>query len=227
MKAEIKKKPLIIGGAGRSGAGKTTFINIAVYLLRLIWGLKVYVHHLDNYYRDRSDVPLWLRPFLNFDRDEAFDRNALREDLQAIREGRRFKKRVYNFTTREAKRTKEEVNPADYDIIFVEGHLLFSLLTEEEVKNFFDLTVFVTVPEVICLSRRLMRDIMTRGRSPMSVIVQYMLTVRPGNKRYVDPSIVKAKLKIHNGGYDLVALLELLCEIKERLNLNHVNGIIQ
>ena len=74
----------------------------------------------------------------------------------------------------------------------------------------FDIKVFIDAAADIRLTRRLQRDIIERGRDPQSVIDQYLKTVRPMHKQFVEPSkryadiIIHGKIKKHNTGLDLL-----------------------
>ena len=213
-------KTIRIGAAGPSGGGKSTFFGIIIAILRLFWGLRIKKINIDDYYKDHSSVPKWMRPFLNFDRIEAFDLSALLKDLRALAKGEKIQVRRYDFVTRKVSLLNEFINPNEYDVIFVEGHILFALLTEEQIQELFDITTFVTVPGFLCFTRRLFRDMAVRGRSFFSVSIQYLLTVHPAKKKLIDPSASKAQVQVHSGGYDVVAILEILCRIKEALELD-------
>jgi uridine kinase len=56
------------------------------------------------------------------------------------------------------------------------------------MRSFMDLLIFVECDPDIRLIRRLERDIRERGRSPQSVISQYLSTVRPMHEQFIAPS---------------------------------------
>jgi len=56
------------------------------------------------------------------------------------------------------------------------------------VREFLDLSVFVTTRDEECLRRRLERDIAERGRTRESVLEQYYSTVWPMALQYVLPT---------------------------------------
>ena len=57
-----------------------------------------------------------------------------------------------------------------------------------------DITVFVDAPADIRLTRRIQRDVITRGRDVDGVIEQYLTTVRPMHEQYVEPCKTKADI---------------------------------
>ncbi|MBD4938066.1 uridine kinase, partial [Xanthomonas citri pv. citri] len=70
-------------------------------------------------------------------------------------------------------------------IIILEGILL---LTDEEIRNEINVSIFVDAPLDICFIRRLQRDMLERGRTMDSVIAQYRKTVRPMFLQFIEPS---------------------------------------
>jgi uridine kinase len=88
-------------------------------------------------------------------------------------------------------------------VILVEGILIFS---ERELRELFDVKIFVDADSDIRFMRRLMRDMKDRGRSLDSVVEQYMTTVRPMHLKFVEPSKRYADVIIPEGGHNQVAL---------------------
>ena len=92
-------------------------------------------------------------------------------------------------------------------VILVDGILIFAI---EELRQMFDIKVYIDAEADIRLARRLQRDIFERGRTPQSVLDQYLKTVRPMHKQFVEPSknyadiIIHGKIKKHNTGLDLL-----------------------
>ena len=60
---------LIIGIAGGTGSGKSTFTN----RIKDEFGDKVTVIYYDNYYRSHDDMPLEERKLINYDHPDAFE----------------------------------------------------------------------------------------------------------------------------------------------------------
>ena len=58
-----RKSPIIIGIAGGTGSGKSTFTN----RLKDAFGNQVTVLYHDNYYRAHDDMPFEQRKKLNYD----------------------------------------------------------------------------------------------------------------------------------------------------------------
>ena len=61
-------------------------------------------------------------------------------------------------------------------------------LYEKDLREIFDLKLFVDVPDDVRILRRIKRDIQGRGRTMDSVIHQYLETVRHMHALYIEPS---------------------------------------
>ena len=72
-----RKSPIIIGIAGGTGSGKSTFTN----RLKDAFGDQVTVLYHDNYYRAHDDMPFEQRKKLNYDHPDAFETELLLEPL--------------------------------------------------------------------------------------------------------------------------------------------------
>ena len=77
-------KTTVIGIAGGTGSGKSTFTN----RLKAAFGDQVAVLYHDNYYRARDDVPFEERKKINYDHPDAFETELLLEQLKSLKEGR-------------------------------------------------------------------------------------------------------------------------------------------
>ena len=77
------------------------------------------------------------------------------------------------------------------DFIIVEGLLL---LDNKEVRNFVDLSVYISCPRDIRFKRRLGRDVTERKRTKEFVIKQFSNDVEPAHVKYILPSSPHADL---------------------------------
>lgn len=185
------KQPFIIAIAGGTGSGKT-------YITRKLHEVSpdqiVSISH-DNYYRDRSDVPIEKRKEINYDEPSALDNKAFLEDLKKLKAGLVIDMPQYDFGTHTDKRDTIRVHSAP--VIIVEGILI---LTEPEIRKLFDLTVFVDVKPDIRLARRLERDVGERDRTWEESINQYLVSAGPMHDKYVEPGKEFADIIINNNG---------------------------
>lgn len=175
----------IIAITGGSGAGKTTVAHAVGRRL----GAGAVVLAEDDYYRCASTIPGFDPATHNFDAPEAKEHALLREHLALARSGDAFDKPVYDLITHRRKPEVERIVHADY--VIVEG---IHLLATPELKDLFDLTVFMHSDESLRLGRRMIRDAESRGRTPRSVMAQFFNTVRPMHERFVEPQRALADL---------------------------------
>ncbi|MEA3337472.1 MAG: uridine kinase [Chloroflexota bacterium] len=193
-----KIKPIIIGVAGGTGSGKTTVAH--AILEKVGWNRIAFIQH-DSYYYDASNLPQEERALLNFDHPNALETPFLVEHLKQLWEGQTVPVPVYDF--RRHVRTDETRLVTPEPVIMVEGILIFS---ERELRDMFDVKIYVDTDPDIRFIRRLIRDIEERGRSLNSVVDQYQKTVRPMHLEFVEPSKRYANVIIPEGGHNQVAL---------------------
>jgi uridine kinase len=171
------KSSMAVGIAGGTGAGKTTFARLLAGSLG-----EVVVLDMDSYYLDRSGVSPEVRDGLNFDEPGAFDIGLLMQHLSLLRQGDTIEKPRYSFESH-TRIGIEAIAPAP--VVLVEG--LFALWWED-LRESFDLRIYLDAPDDVRLRRRIERDVVSRGRSPESVRRQYECTVQPMHEAYVAPT---------------------------------------
>jgi uridine kinase len=104
------------------------------------------------------------------------------------------------------------VEPAP--VVLVEGILVF---VEPELRQLFDVKLYVDTDADVRFIRRLRRDIEKRGRSVESVCEQYLSTVRPMHMEFVEPSKRYADVIIPEGGFNEVAIEMVAARVKGML----------
>jgi uridine kinase len=198
----------LIGIAGGSGSGKTTFTQ---KIFKRADDADVAILHQDAYYLPTLPEHLRLKNGgLNFDHPDAFDWTLLREHLTALRAGESVEVPTYDFT--ESKRRADTLTVGPCKILLVEG--IFTLW-EQKIRTLFDLKVYLHVDADIRFIRRLHRDVRERGRSLETIIQQYYDTVRPMHHKYLEPTKQYADLIIGEEtdlGAEVVA-----SQVKEKL----------
>jgi len=100
-------------------------------------------------------------------------------------------------------------------VIIVEGILLFAA---QEVKDLFDLKIFVDTDADIRLLRRVARDMAERGRGFDSVRQQYLATVKPMHDAFVEPSKQHADVIIPMCRQNQTAVDLVISRIRSHLN---------
>lgn len=171
---------LIVGVTGGSGGGKTYFVN---RLQESFNRDDLFIIPQDNYYKDLSDISLHDRAATNFDHPDSVDFELLAEHLRNLRQGNTIEMPEYDFVTHTRKQGYRIVEPKP--IIIVDGILI---LSAPEVVDLMDLKIYIDTPDDIRILRRILRDIRERGRSVDSVIKQYLNSVRPMHKQFIEPT---------------------------------------
>lgn len=202
--------PVTIGVAGGTGSGKTTVAN---QILERVGSKHIaYLAH-DAYYKDLSDMSLDKRGQRNYDHPDSLDTPLLVEHVKALQNLQPVEIPVYDFTKHV--RSKESIAVGPQPIILVEGILIFA---EPELRELFDIKIFVDTDADIRFIRRLKRDISERGRTADSVIEQYINTVRPMHMKFVEPSKRYADVIIPEGGFNFVAIDMIATRIRSMLH---------
>lgn len=172
--------PIVIGVAGGSGSGKTTLV---ASVARALGPRAVTVIHHDSYYRDRGGYPPREREKLNYDHPDSLDSRLLASHLKKLRAGAPVTVPVYDFKTHLRRANGRRVAPGK--AIILEGMLIYA---EKELRDLIDIKFFIDADDDIRFIRRMGRDMRSRGRGMMSVVSQYLGTVRPMHADFVVPS---------------------------------------
>ena len=204
-----RETPLVIGIAGGSGSGKTTVSQV---ILERVGADRIAFFPHDAYYRDLRHLSIIERAAVNFDHPDSLETEFLIDHIIDIRSGKTINLPVYDFTTHS--RTLNTIQIEYQPIIIVEGILIFA---ESELRDLFDVKIYVDTDPDIRFIRRLERDISERSRTMVSVIEQYQKTVRPMHIEFVEPSKRYADVIIPEGGHNVVALDMVIARIEELL----------
>lgn len=203
----------LIGIAGGTSSGKTT-ISKKIYELSQSIG-SVVVIRMDDYYCDLSHLSLEERRKINYDHPSSYDSDLLIEHLQQLKQGKAIKRPTYDFVAHNRSSKTKVIKPVN--VIIVEGIMLFAI---PELRNLFDIKLFVHTPDDLRFIRRLRRDLIERGRTVDTIIDQYLSTVRPMHLDFVEPSKQFADLIIPEGGENKVAIDIIAAKIAYILNKN-------
>lgn len=187
-------KTTIIGIAGGTGSGKSTFTN----RLKAYFGDRITVMYHDNYYRPHDDLPFEERQKINYDHPDSLETDLLIEHLKALREGKAIDCPTYDFAHHT--RAKEIVRVEPSRVIIVEGILI---LQDARLRDLFDIKIFVEADADERILRRVTRDIKERGRSLENIMEQYLTTVKPMHYLYVEPTKTVADLILNSGLNDV------------------------
>lgn len=195
-----QKDCMLIGIAGGTGSGKSTFTN----RIKKQFGDDVTVIYHDNYYRCRDDIPFEERKKINYDHPDALETDMLIQHIKQLKAGKSVVCPVYDFSVHNRSDKTVVIKPSK--VILVEGILV---LQNPELCDLLDIKIFVEADADERILRRVLRDVEERGRDLRGIIDQYLTTVKPMHYRFVEPSKAKADIVINSGlndvAYDIVS----------------------
>ena len=187
-------KTTLIGIAGGTGSGKSTFTN----RIKDAFGDEVAVIYYDNYYRRQDHLSMEERRKVNYDSPEALETELLIEQLRQLKEGQSVECPVYDFTKHNRSEKTVKIEPRR--VMILEGILA---LENEDLRELMDIKVFVEADADERILRRVIRDINERGRDVEDVARQYLETVKPMHYIYVEPTKRLADIVINSGMNDV------------------------
>jgi uridine kinase len=165
---------------------------------------------LDSYQVDHTNQSAAQRAATNYDHPDAYDWDLLNDHLALLAGGEAVLAPTYDFTVHNRSDVVREVRPAP--VIVVEGILVLHDVT---LLDRFDLKVYVDADADLRFIRRLKRDVEERGRTPDSIIEQYLTTVRPGHEQFIEPTKRHADVIFPCGGLNEPAIQLLLARVHE------------
>jgi uridine kinase len=191
------KRRIIVGVAGGSGSGKTTFARKVLEQSRAI-GITGQMFSLDNYYRPLGHLTLAKRKEYNFDHPDAIDFDLALEHLEILRSGKSIRQPVYDFKAFTRAASANRVAPTQ--LIIVEG--LYALY-RKEFLGLYDYKIFVSTGIATAALRRISRDITERGRDVEGAKHQILTTVLPMYETYVKPTQRNAHFSVNWEGEEI------------------------
>ncbi len=200
---------MIIGIAGGTGSGKSTFTN----RLKEQFKNDVAVIYHDNYYRRQDEVPFEERKKMNYDHPDSLETDLMLEHLRMLKEGKAVDCPVYDYSLHN--RSDQTIHIEPKKIILAEGILL---LADKRIQDLLDIKIYVEADADERILRRIVRDVKERGRDLDNIVEQYLTTVKPMHYLYVEQTRAIADIVINSGmnnvAFDVV-------QSKIRLMLNH------
>ncbi|MDO4297132.1 MAG: uridine kinase [Lachnospiraceae bacterium] len=201
---------IVIGIAGGTGSGKSTFTN----RLKSRFSEDIAVVYHDNYYRRQDDIPFEERKKVNYDHPDSLETDLLIEHLKLLKQGKAVDCPVYDYSRHN--RSNQVVHIEPKKIIVIEGILL---LADPRLRELIDIKIFVEADADERILRRIVRDVKERGRDLDNIVEQYLTTVKPMHYLYVEPTRATADIVINSGmndvAFDIVqSKIRLLLEQK-------------
>lgn len=200
---------LVIGIAGGTGSGKTTVVK------NIIEGFgsdDVAVLSQDSYYKDNGHLSNEERKNLNFDHPDSLEFTLLVEHIKNLKNGKSIEEPIYSYLTCARSKDTNTIKPKK--VIIVEGILI---LTNPELRELFDIKIFVHASADDRLIRVIKRDTVERGRDVHTVLDRYHKTLKPMHDQFIEPSKNFSDLIIPIGGENKVAISVLSAVIEKKL----------
>lgn len=181
---------IVIGIAGGTGSGKSTFTN----RLKKEFGNRITVVYHDNYYKAQDALSFEERKRTNYDHPDALETDLLVQHIKELKVGKTVQCPVYDYALHNRTKQIVEIHPSP--IILIEGILV---LHDERLRDLLDIKIYVEADADERILRRALRDVEERGRDLKGIIDQYLATVKPMHYLFVEPTKAKADIVINSG----------------------------
>ena len=184
--------------AGPSSSGKTTFAHRLTIALR-VQGLRPIKLSLDDYYRNRDELPIEADGTVDLERIDTLDTELLCDHLTRLLAGETIDMPEFDFTTGKRKETTHPFCVEKGQPIIIEGiHGLNDQLTAG-IDRSMKFKVYISALTMLNLDdhnrirttdarllRRIVRDRLFRGTSPEETMERWP-SVRHGEMSYIFP----------------------------------------
>jgi uridine kinase len=180
----------LVGIAGGSASGKTTFIK---RLTDQFKPSELCVISQDHYYKPASEQLRDARGMINFDLPEGIDFKRLHGDLRKLKKGKEVELIEYTFNNPSKFPQTFRLIPAP--VLIVEGLFIYN---DARLSSMFDLKLYIDAEHDIKLERRIQRDVNERGMDRDMVMYQWTEHVMPAYQKYLEPYKEEVDLVIMN-----------------------------
>jgi len=195
----------IIGVSGGSCSGKSSISKN----FNRSFGKNSIIISQDSFYRSLSEKELKNVENYDFDIPSAIEFEKLEKVLIDIKLGKdSINIPIYDFKTHTVTGISK-VNLIGIKIVILEGIFLYHL---KMIRDMINIRIFVDTDLDICLSRRIERDIIERGRSIATVLERYNKYVKPSYEKYVKVSKKYSNIIIPTG-VENYSFLDKFCHI--------------
>jgi uridine kinase len=180
MMEDAVSSVVLIGVAGGSGSGKTTFARmLQANLSENFAGIL----SQDSYYRDLSKQFDKDGGKVNFDHPDALEFSLLTENLKSLKRNQDIIIPQYDFVTHS--RRSDLCLFVCRPVVIIDGTMI---LSQPEIRSLLNFAFFIDTSEEVRFQRRLYRDVRERGRTSEGVKAQFDSQVTPMHNLYVEPS---------------------------------------
>lgn len=185
------KKTFIVGVAGGSGSGKTTF---SMELLKKCKGYNVKLIRMDDFFKPEEELPTYAFSsketiYRDYNHPDSFFMDAFVEEVKSCTEN-------------------------GFDVVILEGLLV---LWEERIFDLLDLKIYIDCNADERIVRRIKRN-MTWGLSMEEITKVYLDSVRYRHNEYVEPTKWRADIIINGAAPFNKALDVITFHITDSLN---------
>ena len=188
----------IIGICGGSGSGKTTLVEaVRAHLSTDV----VSVISQDSYYKNHDSLTFEERCKLNYDHPNAIDYDLFVLHLNQLKKGKSIYSPIYSYS--EHLRSDQFIEVFPKQVVLVEGILIFA---HTPLREQFTTTIFIDAEDNTRLSRRMARDILTRGRTAKEVRNRFEDTILPMHNAHIQPHKETSDYIFDNNKEDLSGL---------------------
>jgi uridine kinase len=139
---------------------------------------------METYSVEMNHLPLEERAKLNYDEPYAIDVKLLESQIRDYAAGNAIESPIYDFAKHLRVSDRVDHIPAT-SLLIVEGILALHFA---QLRQQFDMSIYLEVPDDVCFHRRKVRDITERQRSLEFIQWQWENTVLPAARQYVFPS---------------------------------------
>ena len=207
-----KERTLLVGIAGESASGKTTFVQRAIHSSMMQKNQQLCtVVCCDDYYKDTSKELKEAGSYENlyksgfsFDTPEAIDLDLMKQHLLSLKSGDSIYSPMYDFVTCESKKNAVLKMPAP--VILNEGLYVLT----EDLKDIMDVKVYVFTPFNV-LKERWYTRAESRGKTGHAADVQFE-DVNKTAQIYIRPALQHADVVL-NGLVSCEYIEEIIDEI--------------
>ncbi|BEI84761.1 hypothetical protein CcaverHIS002_0501620 [Cutaneotrichosporon cavernicola] len=192
----------VIGIAGGSSSGKTSVARAICKGLNNIPTVLILSQDAFYKYHTQEDIQQAMNNDFDFDHPDSIDMELFSQCLHDLKQGRATQIPVYSF----------QQHRKSLDLM--EGIMA---LQAAEMRELYDLKVYVNCDSDLMLARRIRRDTVERGRDVNGILDQYLRFVKSSYDNFVQPSSKYADI-IVPGHHNDTAIELLVTHLQKQLD---------